>query len=762
MIMIKSAIAIVSGGFLAAILGGPAWAAAPSAWAVKEAPIRFVLDLTRAPSQPSAGYFVTIPDGGSLPGPAPELTVFDEAGNPLTSGVLWHCPDTSCALVFQAPKAGQSVVIYASGAKQLKRWTPESGLTPGAILCEINGTSARKAALQLGEFGLVGAKVQYGNQGWSAGTWKNEKLFLAMQDWRPGGTAMYLLSYVNVTDPGSTWVAPVSRAGQMDIAIDGKLLSLSKKNEKRGGVGETLNLTPGLHRVELYGYNNDGGALGPMMFSWRTPKSTVAELGGARASDVRYPGTPMFESRLPRDQEVVKSGECEIRTIESRDGGPVASFTVSPENVFLFNGEDAVIQCILKAQTINNPTGTMYRWSFDNAPGAVASGAEPNWLFKGGDFHGVTLVAEADGKRASIHTVFYPHSSDKSSIEHASTRSAFRSACLTMLKAFPEKSDPVAKWDVSLWNNFFRVLELQGRNPLVEYIVTKRWDFFRKKLDADKKALVEDLFLFSMETRNPNEAIRWADEFSTDAPNHVRSVILQLKSAEIRMIYLGDLEGARKVITPFLADSTEGGEWARIRMGDLEMLARNINAATQRYGDVQNRSKGGAAAAPAVMPKLRESTPSGPMKSADFNRLRASPKASDKKGEYAEPPPNVAAWKLAAIRDVAASENVANLIDQEYYLEALQALKAWERSFPLAKITGDYILREAKLYIALKDYKRARMILSAYCDQIDTSNFLPEALKMNRTCMVFMNEPEAEVAKYDKEILKRTQFGGGE
>jgi hypothetical protein len=202
-------------------------------------------------------------------------------------------------------------------------------------------------------------------------------------------------------------------------------------------------------------------------------------------------------------------------------------------------------------------------------------------------------------------------------------------------------------------------------------------------------------------------------------------------------------------------------------MGDVEMLDRNLNEATQRYGEVQSRSKGGAADIPMPVHKLRESSPSSPMKTADFNKLRAAAgreggrKGEGKKAEM-EAPSNVAAWKLAAIRDVAASENVDGMIDQGCYPEALQALKVWERSFPLTKITGDFILREARLYMALKDYKRARAILSAYCDQVDASNFLPEALKMNKECMIFMNEPAAVVEKYEKEIMKRSQFGGGD
>ncbi len=745
----------------------PVQAAAPGDWLVKEAPIRFQVDLTVTPSHASAGYFVSLPDGGILPGPGPDPQVFDEAGTPLVSSVLWHCPGTRCGLVFQAPKTGRSVSIYVSGTKRTRTWTPESGLTPGVILCESYGSAAQSVALKLGAFGAVGPQVRCSNQGRVAGQWQNEKIPLAMNEWRPGGTAMYLLAYLNVTDPGPIWVAPVARSGQMDIAMDGKMLSLTKKNEKRGGVGATVNLDAGLHRVELYGYNSEGKATGPMMFSWRTPKTSVAELGGARASDVRYPGTPMFESRLLRDAEVVKSGDCEVRDIQSRDGAPIASFTVSPRNVYWFDGEDALIQCDLKAVVTSNPEGTRYSWSFEGAPGAVASGAELSWLFKGGVDSWATLTAEADGKRSIARVSICPYSSVKSSLNRPETREAFRAACLTMMKAYPSTIDPVAKWDASMWNNFYRVLDLQLDNRLVEYIVMQRWDSFRRKLDEEKRAKLEDLFLYSLGARNAKEALKWAMDFGQFAPSANRSAQLQLKKAEILMYYQNDLAGARNVITPVLLSPGDGGEWARIRMGDVEMLARNLNEATQRYGEVQNRSKGGAADIPMPVHKRRESSPSGPMKSADFNRLNAAgreggKKADGKKGAEMEAPANVASWKLAAIRDVAASENVAGMIDQGCYPEALQALKTWERSFPLTKITGDFILREAKLYMALKDYKRARAILSAYCDQVDTSNFLPEALKMIKDCMIFMNESAADVAKYEKEIMKRSQFGGGE
>jgi len=254
--------------------------------------------------------------------------------------------------------------------------------------------------------------------------------------------------------------------------------------------------------------------------------------------------------------------------------------------------------------------------------------------------------------------------------------------------------------------------------------------------------------------------------------------VLKLKKAEILMCYLDDMEGARRVITPLLRDAGEGGEWAKIRMGDLEFLSGNLNEATQRYGDVQSRSK--AVSEEVISATLSSLTPESKKRlakmkepavqvmgkelssvKAERNRNRDKVKMPNMYIPMKEPS-TVPAWKLAAIRDVAASENITMLIDQEFYLEAYRALRLWERSFPMSKISGDYILREAQFYIALQDYKRARRILSAYCEQIDVSNFLPEAMDMIRNCMIEMKEPDSAIEKYEKEIMKRTVFGAGQ
>lgn len=726
-------------------------AAEPGEWAVRDAPIRFAVGLTQAPSHPGAGYYVKLPDGGSLPGPFPEPLAFDEAGNPLKSAVLWHAKEIGCAVVFAAPKEGKSAVLYVRGAKKLATWTPASGLTPSAIRCEVNGTSAKAAAQKLSRLGTVDAKTHFHNQAWSAGTWQGESVPLAICGWKPGGNAIYLLAHVEVTAPGPTWVAPMTRSGEMEIVIDGKPVPLSKKNEKQGGLGGEVNLTAGLHRVELFGFSPGGQDVGPMMFTWRTSKTTMEELGGPRAADLRYPGTSMYETAKVKDEHVVKTGDCTLLEVRSQ-AGVAAAFDAVPDCLFAMEGEEPRIAYTLKARTEGNPKETRYRWSFEEAPNALAEGPETHWLFKGQRYGRVTLTAEAAGRRAACATVLFAHTFDSSSLDEEQTRYMFKRACYSMLKAYPDKADPTAAWDDAMFNNLFRVLDLSGANALTEYIVTQRWPFFKKRLTPERQGLLEDIFLFSLGPRKPQEAIQWALKLSSEEFSGGRAAVLKLKAAEVMMLYLNDLAGARKLITPLLGDSGEAGEWAKIRMGDLEFLERNINAATQRYGDVQNRAKATAAS---LTPKRLSDL------SAGAARARRREKKDGEPGSAPmEQPAGLPAWKLSAIRDAAASEQVNILIEQGFYLEAFQALQAWERVFPLSKLTGDYLLCEAKLYRALKDYKRARVILSAYCDQVDASNFLVAAMELNKQCMADLNEPAEAIEKYAEEIRRRTFAGG--
>jgi len=271
--------------------------------------------------------------------------------------------------------------------------------------------------------------------------------------------------------------------------------------------------------------------------------------------------------------------------------------------------------------------------------------------------------------------------------------------------------------------------------------------------------MLEDMFFFVAPRIDAGEALKWTDKLGKDSSSKTRPDMMKLRAAEILMYYSKNLEGVRKLVKGLVDTPGEVGEWAKIRLGDIAFLSRNLNEATQMYGDVQNRAKYSMKVAEETRKKAAP-VPTGLARSK--KEFEAQKKKEEKPAKPpaggSEPLPNVAKWKEDAIRDVAASETIKNLIDQRFYMEAYQALQRWERVYPLSKISGDYVLLESKLYMTLGDYARARAVLEAYCEQVDASNFMAEALNNIKICMVHMNESDANVYKYLDKAKKRLRF----
>lgn len=725
-------------------------------WRVKEAPVRFTLSLPTSPSHVSCGYFVQLPDGGILPKPFPLTQVFDQAGNPLKSYVLWQNSDTGVGIVFEAPASAQEVSVYVTATPQLKIWSPASGLTPSAIICTHSGVGSRVDALKMSRFGQVESVIHYRNQA------RSETAGLCLPGdrlGRPGPTAMYMLAYLVTKEPGPTWIAPKSYGGDMEFNIDGQKISPAKLNEKPGGVGQMVSLSEGLHRLDAYGFASGKGESGMIFLMIRTPKNTIGDLGGARPADLKYPGTPMLEARHVRDDEVARSGSCNIEKVERQDGGPVATFSLAVKDNFWFGDEAPLIHYSLSASKAGSPKETDYTWSFSSHPGAATKGAKVMWLFPGGGKRDtrVTLTAVCGDKQSQCTVPFYPFSEIKTSLENPSTREGFRDAVLTMLKAYPEKADPVASWDASMWNNVFRNLDL-GEGAELLLCMFNRWEVISKKLSDDRQTLLENLFFFVIPKIDAKESVKWAEMLEKKAATPAKAAAMKLRQAEILMYYLKDFEEAKKRIKPVLGEAGDLGAMAKIRMGDAGFLAHDMNEATKYYGDVQNTAKYTNKATVAPPPKKAPVGLAHSKKELEEMRQKEVKPKPRPTGEGNEPLPVVAKWKEDAVRDVAASENIKNLIDQRFYLEAYTELKRWERVYPLSKISGDYFLLESRLYMALHDYGRARIVLEAYCEQVDASNFLGEAMNTIKTCMFHMKESDANINKFIEKVKKRMKF----
>lgn len=104
------------------------------------------------------------------------------------------------------------------------------------------------------------------------------------------------------------------------------------------------------------------------------------------------------------------------------------------------------------------------------------------------------------------------------------------------------------------------------------------------------------------------------------------------------------------------------------------------------------------------------------------------------------------------------TENLRTLTETGFLLEALQALNALETEFPLSKISGDFILREADVYMKMQDWRRARPMLEAYCREVDASSYLPDAVSALILCVKSSKADPSGVREIVETVRDRLKF----
>jgi hypothetical protein len=735
---------------------------APAAdWHVTQAPIRFNVKLGSRPTHKQAGYFVQLPDGGILPKPFPRTHVI--SGNAeVKSYTLWQNAESGMGVVFEAPSRGGDVLIYVLPSRQLNTWTAASGLTPSAILCTQPGRGSRTDAVALSNLGAVSWNVHYRNR---PGDGRAPMSLPGELTGWPGPCALYMLAHVMTSDPGKTWIAPITFGGSTEVRVDGKAIVPAKRNNKAGGTGQEINLSKGLHRLELLGWAGGSNTRnGLMTLTWRTPNTKANQLGGKRPADLPYPGTSMWEARPLQGGEIVRSGGASVTSCKSRDGLPVARVQLTPIENFWLGGEKPLFVYKVSAFKDGHPQDARYEWNFGN--GATSRKPETYWLFSGGQSHRVRLSVTADGKQSVCTVPLYPFSTGKTDINRPQCRENFRRAALDVLEAYPAGTDPTAGWDASYWNNFFRNMELGKGESLLMHIFRVRWDTIKPKLSPQRRQQLLDIFLDLLPRIDPDMAIKWTETLEENTRDKQEATMMKVLRAEILLYYKTDPDAARAILLSILRSrgTDEASEWARIRAGDLEFLAGNLDDAVRYYGDVQDRAKkmvaGGAGAAKPV----KRFTMQGLARSKAELQARRSGPAKEKAGDTGgrsfavKGDGNIADWKKNAVADAAASETIRSLIEQGYLLEAKQALRDWERRFPLSKVSSDFVIREGSFYIALEDWTRAGAILDAYCDQVDASSFMPEAVKGLLQCKCKLKVPRAELDEFCKKMKRKLEF----
>ncbi len=740
-------------------------------WHVPNAPVRFTLELTGKPTHKAAGYFVHLPDGGILPRSYPNTHVVSEAGELLQSGVLWHNAVGGLALVFAAPARGSRVHVYVSRGPRFNLWSPKSGIRPSAILCTDPSSGSMAAAQKLASLGSVGPTVHYDQ---IVGHKRVAFCIGGDLTGRPRPCAFYLLSHLTTSDPGKTWVAPFTINGVTKVQVNGQSLELYKRIDKWGGTGAYMDIHPELNRVEVFQTAGGTGGFdskktgGLMYLTWRTPKASMAELGGVRSNKVPMKGTSRMETRAIRNDEIARSGRCRVVAVSSRDGAALPLVKAQPKRLYWFGHETPIFLYELEALTQGNPDGTQYSWQFDSR-GTTASGEKLTWLFPGRRDNSVQLTASSGNHRIKGLHSFYSWAPISSSLNDPQTRKDFFDASLTMFRVAPKDVNPMASFGKSYWNTLMRSVTIGEGIDVLELLLTERMPLLQKQIEASEIDLFEDIVLDAVSRREVSKAISWIKARRRQTSNRPSLNKLALAEADIRLHCLGESNTVTRLLVPLVRQTGEIAEVARIRLGDLAFVSGDLNRATALYADVQNRVRHQRNAGRSEEGKARDI----PQSNAEILAQRKADRLANKSGAIgsgltprrdiggglpSRANAHVDNWKLTAFLGVSVSETVKSLIDQDQLLAARETLQAWERQFPLSKVSGDYILQEARYHIKLQNWIRARSMLEAYCDLVDASSYVPDASLALLKCMVEMKDSRDDIRAYCKKMSERLEF----
>ena len=722
---------------------------ADTKWHVKEAPIRFRVSLSQGPTQTSAGYFLQLPDGGILPGPSPSTRVVDASGNLVSSYLLWQNPSTGLAIVFAAPAASGDVFVYVMAGRQLRLWSPATGLTPSAILCADSGRGAIASARQLAQMGRVGARTRYQmNEA-------HPRAPLCIKgdlNGHPRPGSFYLLSYVRTTDPGKTWIASFKGQDSVEVRIDGKAMTSHKRIDKWGGTGAWVNLAEGLHRVEMFAGCGGSGAYGGngvVWLAWATPNATAAELGGVRSASAPFPGTPKWASRPVSSSEIVSSGKCTIRDVRARDGGPAALIKHWAIENYWAGNHAPVFTYGFRAITTGNPEGTRYSWQFSGD--AQIEGKQARWLLTGQKEHTIRLTAIL-GNRKSVATIpVYAFSTVRTSLNSQHSRKNMREAFLSMIGAYSENADVAASWTPGMWQCFFDIQELGKGQALLHEVLVKRKSTFRKRIPANQLLSLQDIFFHWISHKDPDKAIKWLKQASQESRIPGRKHTLSIRIAEVHMYHKKNYSEARRILKGMSIGTKPHTILATIRLGDVAFLEGNLNEANRYWGKVENKTdieemiQGDGAG----VRWAGEAARSGEISSRRSRILSTIRRAGGSKSQD---------WRKAAVLDSNISTSINSLLIQGFYPEALRELSLWERYFPLSKLSEDYILLEARCFLTLDNIPRARALLEAYCENVDASSYLPDAVSLLERCLINQRTPKSELKAFYEKMSKRLEY----
>ena len=703
-------------------------------WAVAGATLRVDVRIQRQPDHKDLGVFVKLPDGGLLPGKHPIPDVRDEQGKTLEHLIVGHLPSDGLGVLFAQPEKGDTVHIYIKGSATPPPRPEKSRLIPSVLFYAKNGNASLDAAKRM-------ANEYPPAQGAFFNTWSC--IGSMVNPYGPDDDfSAWFVGCILLKKKERIYFATVSDEGS-EFSIDGTTVHSwpglhTRDGGAKGQHGETVELEAGLHRIDYYHF----------------------EVRGKQESQLTWRRKGITEGPVPElVNEFAMSGEGAITRIAFKDGRVGAAIRGTSEpNGYFWTGELPLSLFTLSYSGLDpaDPSQTV-TWEFEKSKRVTEPLVE--WLVSGDpdqvSYPVALAVSNAAGIARTSARLVCPWTPTELSLDNQGDRLNFRKALFNMLRGAPANTDPCADWKDDHWAILVELLEPYRAGPILYEIFTRGFETLQKRPPEQRWAL-EDRFIETLRLqRNDTQLLDWINRFEKLERNSARKFRWKDERVSAYLFDINDPASAKREVV-FLKEAAiapDQNQIAALRQGDVERALGNVENAVKFYKDAQDRYRsrnrvgmvGGRLTYVGPRKRKEKQAETNTVDKTASKRPKQQTLTSQKK---------VDDWKIYTVHDASMYATITTFLAQDALPEAFQKLIDWENESPASKLSGDYPLAEAKIYIQVEDFRRAINALATYRKSVAMSAQLADAMKLELDCLQRINEKKRakEVAE---EFVKR-------
>lgn len=691
----------------------------PPDWSVSPgAVLRVDVRVDALPDHKDLGVFVKIPDGGLLPGKYPVPDVRDKDGKPIESVIAGYDQTDALGVLFAQPDSGDTVHIFVKGSPTPPPKPDKPRLYPSLIYYTKNGGASLDVAKRMageyppavgahfGEWTCIGSMVNPYGPDDDYSSWFVGAILLKQKE---------TIYFATVSDEGS------------EFEIDGKTVASwpgihTRDGGAKGQHGANVELAAGLHRIDYYHFEFRGKQ--EAQLTWRRK------------------GVPTTSGLPELVNEFAKSGSGVISDIVFKDGrrGAVIRGNNQP-NGYFWTGDKPLNLFTLSYAGIADEASAV-AWEFGKHKRLSEPSAE--WIVSGDAdqlSYPVTLaVSNKAGIARTSARLVCPWTPTELSFDTPNDRLSFRKALYNMVRATPSPGDPCADWNADQWSILVDLLEPYRAGPILIEVFTRSFETLQK-IPPEQRWALEDRFIETLRLQRDGKALLgWINKLEANEKTSARKFRWKEERVCADLFDLDDPAAAKRDVA-FLKEAAiapDQTQIAALRQGDVERILGNTDAAMKFYKDAQDRYRS----------RNKTGMAGGRLGFVDPKKRKVIPETNDvaKVTSKKPKPPSLASqkkiddWKIYTVHDASMSATIASFLAQEAIPEAFQKLSDWENESPQSKLSGDFPLTEAKVYIHVEDYMRAINTLDHFRKSVAMSAQLADAMKLEADCLLKINE----------------------